>query len=66
MIIDCTSCEMREVACGDCVIGVVFGDPAGSTGTLHLDPAEYDALGSLAEVGLVPALRHRHEHRETG
>lgn len=28
MIIDCDSCAVREVACGDCVIGVLLGVPA--------------------------------------
>ena len=28
MIIDCDSCQVRGLACGDCVIGVLMGAPA--------------------------------------
>ena len=32
MIIDCDTCKVRGIACGDCVIGVLLGPPAGSAG----------------------------------
>jgi hypothetical protein len=28
MIIDCDSCQVRGIACGDCVIGVLLGTPS--------------------------------------
>jgi hypothetical protein len=28
MIVDCECCEVRGLACGDCVIGVLLGPPA--------------------------------------
>ncbi len=70
MIIDCDSCQVRGLACGDCVIGVLMGAPAtareasGTSGPLpsgapivQLDAPEQRALAVLAEQGLVPRLR---------
>lgn len=55
MIIDCDHCEMRGVACDDCVVSVLLDlPPAG-----ELDDAEFDALAALADGGLVPPLRMR-------
>jgi hypothetical protein len=60
MLIDCTTCAMREIACGDCVMGVLLLSDPTTAGRPHmLDEVEHDALESLAEVGLVPVLRHR-------
>ena len=28
VIIDCERCEVRDIACGDCVVGVLLGVPA--------------------------------------
>jgi len=45
MIIDCDSCEMRNVACDDCVVTFLLAAPP---------------VGELADGGLVPPLRMRH------
>lgn len=51
MIIDCDTCEVRGLACDDCVVGVLLGDqPA-------LDAEQRRALAVLSESGLVPPLR---------
>ena len=58
MVIDCTTCVARDVACGDCVISVLLGGPPDTARQpLDLDDSERVALGSLAEAGLVPPLR---------
>jgi hypothetical protein len=54
VIIDCASCEVRGLACGDCVVTALLGAPP--TG-VELDETERAALGALAESGLVPPLR---------
>lgn len=54
MLIDCETCSVRNIACGDCVVGVLLG-PAGDGATL--DQAERSAIGVLARSGLVPPLR---------
>lgn len=59
MLIDCTTCAMRDIACGDCVMGVLLPDPSVAGRPRVLDRVEHDALDSLAEVGLVPVLQHR-------
>jgi hypothetical protein len=51
MIIECDGCQVRGHACGDCVVAVLLGAPP----QLHAD--EQQALGVLAEAGLVPPLR---------
>jgi hypothetical protein len=54
MLIDCEACSVRDVACGDCAVGVLLGmPPAGGT----LDAEERTAIGVLAASGLVPPLR---------
>jgi len=65
MIIDCDSCTVRGVACGDCVVTFLTVTmrpgaapaPRRRPGALELDPAERSALGVLAAQGLVPPLR---------
>ena len=52
MIIDCDSCEVRGLACGDCVVSALLGGPPG-----ELDDGEYAAIEALAGSGLVPPLR---------
>ena len=54
MIIDCDRCEVRGLACGDCVVTVLLGAPPEG---VVLDHAERTAIGVLAEAGLVPPLR---------
>ncbi len=56
MLIDCDSCEVRGLACGDCVVTVLLGRaPEG----VELDQDEQAAIGVLASTGLVPPLRLR-------
>lgn len=57
MLIDCDSCLARDVHCADCVITVLLAQPGVPARRTELDDAEFAALGSLAEVGLVPPLR---------
>jgi hypothetical protein len=54
MHIDCDSCVMRDLACGDCVVSFLLGPP-----DQRLDAAEQTALAVLADGGLVPPLRLR-------
>ena len=53
MRIDCDTCAVRDVQCGDCVMTVLLGAP----GVYEVDPGEQQALTVLAEQGLVPHLR---------
>lgn len=58
MLIDCDSCQMRDIACADCVVGALISDIAAPAP----DPAEIGeperrALRTLASAGLVPPLR---------
>lgn len=50
--IDCSSCDVRGLACGDCVVTVLLGTPPA-----WLDDEEQRAIGVLADSGLVPPLR---------
>jgi len=52
VIIDCDSCEVRGLACGDCVVTALLGSPPA-----ELDAGETAALEVLAGSGLVPPLR---------
>jgi hypothetical protein len=52
VIIDCDSCEVRGLACGDCVVSALLGGPPG-----ELDDGERAAIAALAGSGLVPPLR---------
>jgi hypothetical protein len=54
MLIDCETCCVRDVGCGDCVVPVFLGNSGKS---LDLDEAEHVAVGVLAQHGLVPPLR---------
>ena len=54
MLIDCDSCEVRGLACGDCVVTVLLGAPPEG---VHLDGDHRAALDVLADSGLVPPLR---------
>jgi hypothetical protein len=54
VLIDCETCHVREVACGDCVVTVFLGNPGSS---VDLDEAEQVAVGVLAQQGLIPPLR---------
>ena len=50
--IDCGTCDVRGLACGDCVVTVLLGAPPE-----WLDEEEQRAIEVLAESGLVPPLR---------
>jgi hypothetical protein len=64
MLIDCSRCELRELACGDCLVTALpdrgadsdSGPPAGRRA---LGAQELRALSTLAAAGLVPPLRFR-------
>jgi hypothetical protein len=51
--IDCDTCEVRGLACHDCVVTVLLGPPP----ELSFDDDEQRALEVLAQSGLVPPLR---------
>lgn len=51
MLADCDRCELRDIACADCVITVLPGGQAG------IGPDERRALRVLADAGMVPPLR---------
>jgi hypothetical protein len=52
MIIDCDSCEVRGLACDDCVVTALLGGPPA-----EFDDGERAAIEALAGSGLVPPLR---------
>lgn len=51
--IDCDTCAVRDLQCGDCLMTVLLGSP----GVYEVGPGEGAALAALAEGGLVPRLR---------
>jgi hypothetical protein len=55
MIINCGSCKMRDLACGDCVVSFLLDNPTPEKSTIGANEAI--ALEVLAEGGLVPPLR---------
>jgi hypothetical protein len=56
VIIDCDTCQVRGLACGDCVVSVLLGTPE-MRRPVDLDDAEARAISVLAVSGLVPPLR---------
>jgi hypothetical protein len=54
VLIDCDRCEVRGLACGDCVVTVLLSRPPSG---VQLDDEERVAIGVLADSGLVPPLR---------
>lgn len=56
MLIDCDTCQVRALRCGDCVVTVLLAVPA-MPAAADLDLQEQEALAVLAEGGLVPPLR---------
>ena len=58
MLIDCDRCAVRDLQCGECVVTVLLGaEPGDGHGVIHVDDDEQQALGVLADSGLVPRLR---------
>lgn len=49
MLIDCDSCQMRDLACSDCVVTMLLGPVEISAHT--------DTFEILAQAGLTPPLR---------
>lgn len=62
MVIDCESCELANLACGDCVVSVLLGPPEGialSPMAAEVADEHLAAIAVLADSGLVPPLRLR-------
>jgi hypothetical protein len=57
MIIDCDSCVMRQIACGDCVVSVLLDIKPAAGKKAELSNADKAAINNLSSVGLVPPLR---------
>jgi hypothetical protein len=60
MLIDCERCEMRDIACADCVVTALLGppSPAGPAAWVtEIGEAERRALRVLADAKLVSPLR---------
>ena len=60
MLIDCERCEMRDIACADCVVTALLGppSPAGAAARVtEIGEAERRALRVLADAKLVSPLR---------
>ncbi|MBU6245227.1 MAG: hypothetical protein KGP12_08440 [Actinomycetales bacterium] len=55
MLIDCDACAVAGPACGDCVVSVLLGPPAGAR--VEIADEHGPALQVLADAGLVPPLR---------
>jgi hypothetical protein len=55
MLIDCDRCEMRDIACTDCVVRAMLSPP----GPAGIGPLERRALRVLADAKMVPPLRMR-------
>jgi hypothetical protein len=54
MLIDCDTCTVRGLACGDCVVTVILNNPPQP---VEFDDAEQAAVSTLAAAGLLPPLR---------
>lgn len=55
--IDCDTCIMKDTdACSDCVVTYLCDRPAEEAVVINL--ADFRAMKALADVGLVPELRH--------
>jgi hypothetical protein len=57
MVIDCDSCVMRQIACGDCVVSVLLDIKPATGKKAELSNADKAAINNLSSVGLVPPLR---------
>jgi hypothetical protein len=54
VLIDCDTCAVRDLHCGECVMTVLLQQ---TPGVYEVDEAEQRALAVLADGGLVPRLR---------
>lgn len=68
MVIDCSTCVMRDVACGDCVVSHFLALTPLDAPAYDLPEVEQQALRVLEGAGLVPPLRLEvaREQRATG
>lgn len=59
MLIDCDTCAVRDVHCGDCIMTVLLRQPSleERADVYEVDDDEARALAALADGGLVPRLR---------
>jgi hypothetical protein len=57
MLIDCDRCEMRDIACADCVVGALLNLDASAPEGPTIGEPERCALRTLADAGMVPPLR---------
>lgn len=57
MHIDCDTCEVKGLACGDCVVTYLLGSAPDGVAGVELDRQDRAALEVLAASGLVPPLR---------
>lgn len=62
VIIDCDSCQMRDVACDDCVVTALLSAGTGE----EIGGETVDALRVLADGGLVPPLRMQWPQASSG
>ena len=59
MIINCQTCIMREIACGDCVISVLLEIKPLPGKNAELTKGDEAAINLLSNAGLVPPLRFK-------
>jgi hypothetical protein len=59
MLIDCDRCEMREIACPDCMVTALLGPPGTTGSPAEIGAAEWRALRVLADARMVSPLRLR-------
>jgi len=64
MIINCDSCVMREIACGDCVVSVLLNIKPAPGKNAELTNKDKAAINLLSTAGLVPPLRFETENRK--
>lgn len=57
MVIDCTTCALRDVACGDCVVSHFLSLQTPAPARHELPDAEVRALRVLQGAGMLPPLR---------
>jgi len=55
MMIDCQTCTMRDISCGDCVVSVLLNITAAPAS--EISNSQISALSVLSDKGLVPPLR---------
>jgi len=56
-MIDCDTCEVRGLACGDCVVTFLTVPVRGTGKGVTMDDSQAAAVCLLAAGGLVPPLR---------